>query len=130
MRLNRLMAYLAVVGVLMHAVAAVRHHTLMLNAFSHHAELVASLSVICHNDGSVTRLPASEVPTIPQPAENQASCPVCLGMLASFVPPSPPASPISCGELVAMVQFFARSESISTRLASVNPPTRGPPATT
>lgn len=129
MRLRRLIGFLAVLGVLLHAGAIVRHHAMMLSVYNVHSELVASLSVICHSDGSVTRLPASELPLVPPPTENQSDCPVCLGMVAMSIEPYPPSLPAARDQRALVVQFFARSESISTRLASVSPPPRGPPTT-
>ena len=69
MPLRRLIGLVAMLGVLLHAGLIVRHASIMLNATLLHSELVSSLGVICHGDGSTTRLPGSDVPALPDPSD-------------------------------------------------------------
>ena len=70
----------AVVGVLLHAGLVVRHHASMVSAKLAHQDLITSLSIICHSDGTTSKLAASEIPNIPEPTGNSGDCPMCSGM--------------------------------------------------
>ena len=56
---------LAVFAVLVHAGALVRHHAVMVDAQAQHRALLADLAVICHSNGSMERLAASDCPPFP-----------------------------------------------------------------
>lgn len=126
MGLRRLISLVAMLGVLLHAGLIVRHSTIMLSAKLLHNDLVSALGVICHSDGTIKEVPASELPAVPAPSDTQSDCPICMGMIAAAaVLPSTtamrhPADRAS--ERVAVV-----GEAIAPRLAATWPPPRGPP---
>jgi hypothetical protein len=124
-RFRFIVSLLALLGVLLHAGLLVRHSTMMLNAKLLNQELAAALGVICHSDGTTSRLPASDLPALPEPPGNQGDCPLCMGLMAVAVLPSndlPSFAPDLASARIAVV-----SEVIAPRLSAVCPPARGPP---
>jgi hypothetical protein len=127
--MRRWINILAVFGVLLHAGALVRHHAVMLNANTQHQALLADLAAICHGSGGTERLAASDLPTVPQPADAQNGCPLCAGLTTAFAITAYVAAAIApvsydCAEPFRLVQFVA-SDLTETR----HPPSRGPPST-
>lgn len=127
MRRHRWTALAALIGVLLHAGLIVRHNAMVLSAKLDHAALASALGVICHGNGGVTQLPASEQPALPEPELDRGSCPLCAGMAPAFalVNESPLAchAPDTTSSRIAVV-----GETIRIRLAPVCPPSCGPPA--
>jgi len=116
----------AILGVLLHASVVVRHNAMMVSAKLAHNDLIQSLSIICHSDGTITRLTTSEIPSIPEPSGNIGDCPICSGTLGgvAILP-----APISSKPVldVASIKVASVGERISVRLTQVCPPPRGPP---
>ena len=85
MRSRGLIGIIALLGVLLHAGALVRHNGMMLSALLQYQALVADLTAICHGTGT----PAdTELPYLPRPTDAEFGCPVCSGLVAAFVLPA------------------------------------------
>ena len=127
MRSRRWISILAVIGVVLHAAAIVRHNAAMAAASLQYQELVAALSQICHGSGVGSgTLDASEVPYVPRPTDAQNGCPICSGLASAFPLDAPPAATalvLSPEELV----YPARSNRPQGVSYAVCPPARGPP---
>lgn len=123
---RRLISFVAMLGVLLHAGLIVHHSTVLLSAKLLHNELVSDLAVICHSDGSARDVPSSDFPSVPKPSDNQSNCPICMGMVAGVaVLPTTMAMmhPTDrTSERIAVV-----GAAIAHRLQSTWPPPRGPP---
>jgi hypothetical protein len=123
--LRRMISFVLLLGVLLHAHALVRHNGVMLGAHLQRATLIADLLVICHPSGTGT-IDAASLPDIPRPTDAQNNCPICsnLGATLALVAPSPvpthiafyPAerSPLPAGRGTELLRTFI-------------PPARGPP---
>lgn len=122
---RRLVSYLIVLGVLVHAAALVRHNAVMLEAHAKRALLVADLTVICHPSDAT--IDPANLPDIPRPTDAQNNCPVCSGLvMATTLPPPAPVlrrvvfdpprlSPVIVADIWRSPQ-------------EILPPTRGPPS--
>ncbi|PPD27355.1 MAG: hypothetical protein CTY20_12930 [Hyphomicrobium sp.] len=98
-----------------------------LSAKLDHASLAKSLGVICHGNGRVSRLPASEQPTLPEQEQDRGSCPLCAGIAPAFAVLTDMLLP--CQEHdKASVRIAFVGQIIRVRLAAVCPPSCGPPA--
>ena len=127
MRWRRLINLVALIGVLMHAGMIVRHQQMMLGAHLERQGLISALGVICHGNGQATAPSDSEVPWVPLPSDQQNNqCPLCAGLASAVAM----AAIAECG---VPVQFrtaapqIVRYEARPVEIASVRPPTRGPP---
>ena len=69
MRSRRWIAVVALLGVLLHAGALVRHHATMLGATLDHQALLADLGRICHSAGTPTIPGPRSVSTVRAPTE-------------------------------------------------------------
>lgn len=126
MLLRRTIGLLALIAVLAHAAAIVRHSLFIVTQPSGEQALVADLGVICHADqaGDAT---AADTPA--KPDHSPASkCPVCAGLTAAFALLGSPAAllPPACGpplRLAALPDSF-----VTTSAIALLPPVRGPPA--
>lgn len=125
--MRRWINILAVFAVLLHAGALVRHHAVMLDARAQHQTLLADLAVICHSNGSMERLAASDLPAVPQPADSQNGCPLCAGLTAAFAiadQAQAPAAPV----IYARAHTFGHVQFVVSDLTETrHPPSRGPP---
>ena len=83
MRRRRWVAWVAVLGVLVHATMLVRHATAVVAAGLQHHDLLVALGVICHGAGGETRLAASDLPAPPRPGDDGKSCPICAGQISA-----------------------------------------------
>jgi hypothetical protein len=84
MVLRRWISVVALVGVLLHAGAIVRHNASMLGALLRHQALLTDLAQICHRDsGGDARLTA-DLPVVPMPSDAQKGCPICSGLAPLF----------------------------------------------
>ena len=127
MRRRRWIAMMAMVGVLLHAAALVRHHGVMLAVHLEYQSLVSGLSAFCHGGLEEAGKTALDLPAVPQPSDAQNGCPICAGHAPALAVigldlvegPAPAAASIAWGEprTTGPHQF-----------ASAWPPARGPPA--
>lgn len=126
MRSRRWISILAVLGVLLHAGAIVRHNAAMAAASLQYQALVAGLSQICHSTGSGT-LDASEVPYVPRPSDAQNGCPICsgLGQVVALSAPACSVIPLTQAEPAFLP---ANAQCLADSGHAVCPPARGPPA--
>jgi hypothetical protein len=125
--LRRLLSLLAIVSVLLHAGAAMRHHGLMLGAHLQHQALLADLHSICAS-GVAGTPDADDLPQIPRPSDARAGCPICSGLAPLFaVTPPAPRLLALIGASPDQPPFLAAALVPQTRNA--RPPARGPPAT-
>ena len=127
MRSRNWISILALLGVLLHAGAIVRHNVAMTGADLQYQALVTGLSQLCHSATSGKELAAAELPFVPKPTDAQNGCPICSGLSSAVALVAPEFD----------VAFLAMSEPLSflpdtSRLAgcsyAVCPPARGPPA--
>jgi hypothetical protein len=126
MLLRRWISLLAVVGVLLHAGALVRHNAAMAGAHLQHQALVADLQVICHSGGPGAAEPA-DIPYVPRPFDAEKGCPLCSGVASAFalIGPAPVFSGVElCSKAFEPPVFVAAVPVAPTRLL---PPARGPP---
>lgn len=127
MRGRRWIALVALVGVFLHAGLVVRHNAMVLSAKLEHSALVGALGMICHGNGSLAALPASEQPAMPEPEQDRGSCPMCAGLAPAVAVLSENPLAIHVPD-AAFSRMAVVGEIIRLRLADVRPPTRGPPA--
>ncbi len=126
MRLRAWITLLALVGVLVHAIAVVRHNTVMAAAPMSAIAIATAdgleTAPICH-----ASLDDSGAPAAPAPSGPRSSCPICLGLvsavaLAPSIAALPPPVPARHLDRLAVddqrVHVHAR----------IRPPSRGPPA--
>ena len=117
---------LAVLGVLLHAGALVRHNAVMAGAHLQHQALVADLQVICHSGGPGAAGPA-DLPQIPRPFDAEKGCPLCSGVASAVALTGP--DPVCLGAELHSSPFeppvfVASLHAVPGRLL---PPARGPP---
>jgi len=86
--LRRLISFVVLLGVLLHAQAIVRHNGIMLDAHLQRASLVADLIVICHPSGTGT-IDAASLPDVPLPSDAENNCPLCSGLGPAIALPPP-----------------------------------------
>lgn len=127
MRSRRWIAIVALLGVLLHAGALVRHHATMLGATLDHQALLADLGQICHSAGTTSSVPAADLPAIPQPTDAQNGCPVCSGLGSAVALVAPELAAIALPAPVPPA-FHADPIDISEFPHAIHPPVRGPPA--
>lgn len=125
MRLRRWLSVLAIVGVLLHAGALVRHHVYMAggaaaansSASAAVDALLADLTFICHAGG--------DTPDGGTPPSAKPSCPVCSG-LASLIALAPPDNELLHRFEGQGIKVAAGHERLSTPVR-LRPHSRGPP---
>ena len=127
MRSRKWISIVALLGVLLHAGALVRHNATMLGATLQHEALLADLGQICHSAGTTSSVPAAELPTIPQPTDAQNGCPICSGLGMAFALAAPELAAILLPPPAAPV-FHADPIDVPEFPYAVHPPARGPPA--
>jgi hypothetical protein len=127
MRLRQLVGMMAVFGVLLHAVAVVRHHGLMLGTHLQYQALVSDLSAICHGGQSKAGEAPAELPYVPKPLDAQNGCPICSGQVPAFAVVS-----FDLVELPApgsvLVSWDEPRFAAPSHLDLTWPPARGPPS--
>jgi hypothetical protein len=80
MRLRPLVNILAILGMLAHAGALVRHNSVMVDAAFEYQALLSDIGSFCHGDaGSSSSLGAAS-PGVPPPTNSHDSCAICLGL--------------------------------------------------
>ena len=125
MRGKRWPTYLALLGVLLHASLVVQHGSASLARSLDHEMHVAALGVICHG-GAAVPVPASDIPSLPQPKTDWSFCPLCAGLAPAFAILGETTFDVR-RPVPASVRVAIRSEAIQIRMAVLRPPPRGPP---
>jgi hypothetical protein len=121
--LRRLATVAALMGVLLHAYALVRHAPMEVAAKLQHTGLVSSLATICHNSGDSGRF---EIPYVPLPATGQ-KCPECVGV-AGTLAIEPPGVVVAKQVEAQTIRMRRFADVVVERSAGRQPPPRGPPA--
>ena len=126
MRLRGWISVFAMLGVLLHAGALVRHHGVMLGAVLQYHALVSDLAEFCHGADSASRSPA-DLPSIPKPSDAKNGCPICSGQSPAFAvfAPAPLDFPFQRPQRLC---WHFPAYSFATHHHPVCPPARGPPA--
>lgn len=119
---RRWVGIVAVVGLLLHAAAVVRHHALMLaNSLDPAvAALSTDLEQICHFNGDATERGHDKRPSA------SGNCPICTGIAAAFALP-PPAEWQQREPIVVVERYQIRPDQRVDQLKRIRPPGRGPP---
>lgn len=127
---RRVIAVLALLGVLLHSAAVVRHHALMTARLSE-AALVAMLSelgVICHTETAQDNQSGTAAGDgRSAPGNAGQSCPICSGLASLFLI-SPPAGPIVALSLPLGAAYDPEPDQRITQFKRIRPPGRGPPS--
>lgn len=113
-------------GVLMHAIAVVRHNTVMLSAHLQHASLAADLHILCNPSGS-GNIDSASLPDLPRPADAQNDCPICVGLAFAVMTPTPSTEPSYLVFDPPMLRPTAEAAPVGHRRILL-PPVRGPPS--
>lgn len=122
-RLRSLISLFAVISMLVHAAAIVRHHAVMVRADLQYHSLLADLGHMC---GPGAQSQSDDAPSIPRPSSAEFGCPVCAGLVPLFaldaerchlVPP----------QKVIQYQTIAAASAIVDALRWLQPPVRAPP---
>lgn len=85
--LRRMISFVVLAGVLLHAHAFVRHNGVMLDAHLQRSALIAGLLVICH-PGETGAIDAASLPDIPRPSDAQNNCPICSSLGTAWALPA------------------------------------------
>lgn len=124
---RRWIGMLAVLGVLLHAGALVRHNATMLGATLQANALLADLAVICHGTGTQDLAKTASLPDAP-PADPQSSCPLCSGLTPAFALASPLPTQIATIRVASPAVYMALDARVAADVRTGPPPARGPPA--
>jgi hypothetical protein len=127
MRWHRWISILAVLGVLVHAGALVRHNGVMAGATFQYQALLTGLAQLCHTGTASQTLPPGDLPYVPKPTDAQNGCPVCSG-LSSAVALVAPELPSILLPASVTVTFHGDVQLVACWGHAVCPPARGPPA--
>jgi hypothetical protein len=128
MLLRRWIGLLAVLGVLLHAGAVLRHHAVMVDAELQHQGLLADLHQICKAGGTGS-VDTASLPDVPRPSNSQNGCPICSGLATAFALPTPEAAPLPVLFEAPVRRPIAVAAIIGQTPAKL-PPARGPPSHT
>jgi hypothetical protein len=127
MLLCRAIGLLALVAVLLHATAVVRHSLFMATQHASEQALVADLGVICHADQSGDSSATDTAPA--SPAQSPAStCPICAGLTAAFVLAGNPAHLLPPVRGPPLRVSLLPDTLVPASATALLPPVRGPPA--
>lgn len=127
MRLRRWVSLIAVLGVLLHAGALVRHNGVMLAAAGVHAALTSDLLAICHGGVDAASNTLADLPSIPKPTNATSGCPLCSGPASAFALAAPASHEFRVAT-APLVYGRPLQPSLSPRGHAVCPPARAPPA--
>jgi hypothetical protein len=86
--LRRLISFVVLLGVLVHAQAFARHSVVMLDAHLQRASLIADLLVFCHPSDTGT-VDTANLPDVPRPTDAKNGCPICSGLAPAIALPPP-----------------------------------------
>jgi hypothetical protein len=125
MHLRRRIGILAILGVLLHAGALVRHNAVMVGALLSHQALVADLHQICNPGGGT--IDAASLPDVPRPTDAQNGCPICSGLASAFALAAPDAMPLPAGGVVRAAHPWVAVAALAGPARVFLPPVRGPP---
>ena len=127
LRARRWIGLAAVLAVVLHAGALVRHGQAMDDAARQRQGLLADLASLCHSETSTQAERGPELPLLPMRGQDQAACPICLGVVPGFVLMVPGLEPVDYPSRSTLVD--PRSDIATTGLPRLShPPARGPPA--
>jgi hypothetical protein len=125
MRRHNWVSALAILGVLLHAGALVRHNARMLDAALDYTTLASGLAQFCHGGASASPVP-SELPFLPKPSDAQNACPICSGLGFAFALAGPEPDLLrSALQMAAPFLDVAVCFPVARRVLC--PPARGPP---
>lgn len=135
MRLRATITVLALLGVLVHALAVVRHSTVVMLAAATVAEITATgpaadsleAAPICHASQNGASQDGANAPSGPMPSGSKLSCPICLG-LASAVALAPAAVLLPRPVCERPLDRFAVDDERVRVHERIRPPSRGPPS--
>ena len=127
MRSRKWISVLALLGVLLHAGALVRHNAAMTGATFQYQALLTGLAQLCHGSATGDVLAAAELPYLPRPSDAQNGCPICSGLSAAAALPAPEPTSIFVPPPPA-VAFYVDTHCVPDSGHAVCPPARGPPA--
>ena len=120
MRLRRWISIFAMLGVLLHAGALVRHHGVMLGALLQYDALVSDLAAFCHSGADGASHSPVDLPSIPKPSDAKNGCPICSGHSPAFAVVAPallelrvPASAAACWHCLDFLRRDAQSRGVS-----------------
>jgi hypothetical protein len=131
MRLRRYISWIAVAGILLHAVTLARHNVIQYQAFSTQAALLQAFDagIICHvdsdadEDGKAQGLPGKDQGRTTKP------CPVCFGFAsANAALPASDAPALRVPQTVIADAFISRDNDPAPPAGFRLPPNRGPPS--
>lgn len=128
MRARKWISILALLGVLVHAGALVRHNAVMAGATFQYQALLTGLAQLCHSGTTGETLAANDLPYVPKPTDAQNGCPVCSG-LSPAVALVAPELLVSLVPASVAVAFHGDAQVVACWGHAVCPPARGPPAT-
>ena len=130
MRRFKWIRVIAVIGVLLHAGALVRHHAIVLAHGLGQDQLAADLLLICRggadtssSDGIAHKLPS------PKPSDGQSNCPICTGHAPAFALATP-ALPVAVPPAFTGFDWTDAYRVLLVQRSAVCPPARGPPTIT
>ncbi len=121
----RQIGLLAILAVLLHAGALVRHHVGMVSSHFAHASLVASLGVICHPSGDAGVADTGQLPDVPKPGLG-GECPLCSAGCSAVAVLAEPVVPVFA-HVVVSERIEVIAEFLAGHLTDLRPPVRGPP---
>jgi hypothetical protein len=125
MRRHAWIGLVAILGVLLHAAAVVRHHAVTSGPPSAEQALLADVAnAICHGTLGAAELQRADLPDVPVQHRN-ADCPICLGMAVAFLPAAP--QDIALPLAAAGRALWPSSDQVIRKLARLHPFARGPP---
>ena len=127
MRARRWISVLALLGVLLHAGAIVRHNAAMTGATFQYQALLTGLAQVCHGSATGDALAAAELPFVPRPSDAQNGCPICSGLAAAVALPAPESAGVFVPPPIA-IAYHADPHCVLHSGHAVCPPARGPPA--
>lgn len=129
MRLRKWIGLVAMLSVLVHAGALVRHQSAMLGSILQFQALISDLAVFCHGGADSGTRELADLPAIPKPSDAQNGCPICSGQSTAFavVVPEFIEAP---DRLSTAIPWFESTSPKPAHRHAVCPPARGPPTTT
>jgi hypothetical protein len=125
MRPRTFVYVLAILAVLAHAGALVRHDLFMVAAALEYQSLRADLVASCHGIAGPEDSSA-QLPNLPQPAHSHDACAICLG-LVSAAAVIPITSIKFFGDLGEDFSGFSLRDVACKAPRSLRPPARAPP---
>ena len=125
MRAKSWISVLAVLGVLLHAAAAMHHAARLTGTALQHQALIADLAKLCHGGAREDGPAGSQLPFVPQPGD-QTGCQLCCGLgSVALLTPERASLPIP----VTLAQGAGDAHYCPPQADhAACPPARGPPA--